>query len=339
MTSRITFIQILFSLALNSSLYAFLGGFEQTDGYRGALGQGGPDNRGGLQWYNGGTDLSTTYASPSTTGNPQGSWIRLGDPSSFSFDLSAGAGNGTSSYATAHAGYDRAQVNSNISNGSNQALVLTTENRGWSGSPLIYRYNLDSADLGQSPAATSNSIVHISFWWCASLPGASDGTGLLADGYFGNSIEFKDSAGNVGFTLGLTQRGSYSWDGGLNVHDDKVTYWDGNALVESTIKAPSNSYDRWDITIDLEQDTFSADYYKFYKNTQTGINYSLVTDAQLQNEMFDLSTLEFQTSPGVIHSKMMSVDDFSFNVAPVPEPSGLILVSLAGTILLRRKRN
>ena len=163
----------------------------------------------------------------------------------------------------------------------------------------------------------------MSYWYRAALNGA-DTFGGVAEGYFGNAVELQDNVGNIGLKLGITQRTT----------GDKLTFWNGSQLFESTIPAPEYKYDRFDITLDLANNTFSLDYYQFLPNTLT----TLVTNQPLMTSMNNLSLLDFRTSPGVGNDKHfgINVDDFGFSVV-VPEPSTFGAVAFVSSMLLMRR--
>jgi hypothetical protein len=228
------------------------------------------------------------------------------------------------SYATGHYRFDRAWVNSGGASGTpaDQGLVFTTGHEGWNGPPLKYKYNLDSCDLGGcDPADTDRSIVKVSFWVCWALAG-QEFFGEIPDGYFGDEIAFLDSAGNVGFMIGLTQRAT----------GDTVTYWDGAALFESAIVGSGNpsapqdgKYDYWEITLDLVANTVSA----VFTPISTGIPNPVVTNQPMMSPgMVNFSAMTFRTSPGVGANKLMSVDDFIFETDCNDEPCAAEIVEV-----------
>jgi hypothetical protein len=273
-------------MLLGAASSAHLGGFETTEGYAPWLNM--------VQNYNAGE-----YGTPCNFGGMQ---MPITPNTGLWEAISGGfASNNSISYASGHFYFDRVYTNTGGTSGTSadQALVLTTGHEGWSGPPLKYKYNLDSCDLGGcDPADTGNSIVKVSFWVCWQLAGPEVG-GQLPDGYFGDEIAFLDSTGAVGFTLGLTQRAS----------GDKVTYWDGSTMFESAMVGSGNRYDFWEITLDLANDTVSADFTPF----STGIPVTLVSNVPMMGAgMANYSAMTFRTSPGVNNAKLMSVDDFSF---------------------------
>ncbi len=294
-------------LAAAGTASADLRSFENTDGYQPFLNM--------VQNYNAGQYGTTNgYGGGPTPITPNtGLWTAV-QGGFFS--------GGAVSYVTGHQNYDRSWVNNSIGVASNQALVLTTGHEGWSGPALEYNYAIDAPDLdGNAPASTGSSVVKLSFWWRGALAGPELG-GAVPDGYYGDSLTFRDSANNDLFTLGLTQRAA----------GDKVTYWNGSTLTESTIVANSGLYDRWDLTFDLVNDTVSADYFSFASSTLT----TLITNAPMMNSGSDLSAINFRTSPGVNNAKLFSVDDFDFIVIPSPGTAGVMALGMLAA--LRRRR-
>jgi len=294
--------------AAASSAHAYLGGFEQNDGYQPFLNM--------VQNYNAGH-----YGPNSGYG---GGPVSITPNTDFWTAVSGGVfSNNSVSYATGHQNLDRQWVNSSIGSASNQSLQLTTCHLGWTGPALEYTYNIDAPDLGGvAPSTTGGATVKMSFWYRAALNGP-DTFGQVPNGYFGDAVEIRDSGNNVGIKLGITQRAT----------GDKLTFWNGSSLFESALPAPEFKFDRFDLTINLLNDTFSMDYYQFNTNTLS----TLVTSQPLMTAMNDISQLDFRTSPGVGNDKHfgMNVDDFAFSV---PEPSTVGVLGIAAASLLMRRR-
>lgn len=294
-------------LVLCGSSQAWIGGFELADGYR--------DFYAPVQGYNAGQ-----YGPNSGYG---GSYTVIPDNTGLWQALAGGfTSGGTSSYATGHFANDRMWVNHGVGSSSNLGLVLTTGHEGWNGPALKYKYSFDSADFGgTNPASTGGMAVKVSFWSRGALPGPEFG-GQVPDGYFGNEMTFEDTAGNVAFRLGLTQRA-----GG-----DRVTYWNGSTMFESSIVGGFSQFDRWDLTFDMAANTVSADYFHF----ATGTLHNLVVAQPMQNVISALTHFTYRSSPGVNNSKLNALDDFSFRVIPGPGAAGLL--ALGGLVAARRRR-
>lgn len=298
------------TLALSSgNAQASLGGFESGDGYLPFLNM--------VQNYNAGHyGVNNGYGGSSAAITPN---------TDFWTAVNGGFFSGNSvSYATGHQNLDRQWWNNGIGNANNQALQLTTNHQGWGGPALEYTYKVDAPDLGGvAPPATAGQVVNVSFWWMGNLQGA-DNFGFVPEGYFGDAVQFRDSSNNVGFQVGMTQR----------ITGDKVTFWNGSTMFESTIPAPAGKYDRWDITLDLANNTVSADYYQFFPNTLT----TVVSNAPLMTPMSNFTSLDFRTSDGVTNEKFfgLRVDDFVMH-STVPEPTTMAAIGLIGAALLMRR--
>lgn len=296
--------------AVSSNAHAWLGGFEPNDGYK--------DFYNPTQGYNAGH-----YGPNSGYG---GAYAVITPNTDFWKAVYGGAPNANGySYCTGHFGTDRLYVNNGLGSSANLGLQLTTCQDGWANPALEYTYTIDAPDLGGvSPASTGGSIVDMSYWYRGALNGA-DSFGGVAEGYFGDAVEVRDSASNVGFKIGITQRAT----------GDKLTYWNGSSLFESTIAAPEWKYDRIDLTVDVANDTFSLNYFQFSTSTL----FPLVLNQPLMAAMNDFSQLDLRTSPGTGNDKHfgMNLDDFSFKVA-VPEPSSIGAITVAAAALLMRRR-
>ena len=301
------------TLAFSGSAHAYLGGFENADGYLPFLNM--------VQNYNAGH-----YGPNSGYG---GSSAAITPNTDFWTAVAGGfsSGPGSLSYATGHQNLDRQWLNNGIGSAANQALQLTTNHQGWSGPALEYTYNVDAPDLGGvAPSSTSGQTITLSFWWKGHMLGA-DNFGFVPEGYFGHALQFRDSSNNVGFEVGITQRAT----------GDKVTYWNGSTLFESTIPAPASRYDRWDITLDLAANTVSADYYQFFPNTLTNV---LTNVPLMGGGMSNFSSIDIRTSMGVTNEKSfgLALDDFQMH-STVPEPTTVAALGLvAAALLVRRPR-
>lgn len=292
--------------AITSPAHAWLGGFEPVDGYQGFLNQ--------VQIYNAGQygpNSGYMAMSPSAITPNTGLWTAI----------SGGSG---LAYATGHSFFDRQFVNSGLGSPNDQGLVITTHDQGWGGPAQRYKYSVDSQDLGGvSPPSTAGTKVTVSFWTKGGLPGDPAGVNGVPLGYFGNSVEFADSSGNIGFRVGLT----YTSGG------NAVTFWNGSSMFVSPLVHFGSKYDQWTVTLDLATQTVSADYFNFALNTTT----NAVSGVPLMTPMSDYSTMYFQSSPGVNNQKNWAVDDFAFRAVPAPSAAAG-LIALGGVVLRRRRR-
>jgi PEP-CTERM motif len=288
--------------------YAYLGGFEDPDGYKPFLNDVAEYNAGQYGANAGGG--SYTVITPNT-----GLWTKLQGP------LYPTAGStGFVAYATGHAGYDRTNPST-----SDQALVITTNTDGWSGGQQEYSYSVDSYDLGGvNPASTGGDKINISFWSCSYILGTGEGGGL-GPGTIGHTVSFYDSSGNLGFAVGGIQPGTTTDYAATNV----------GSWVQSSVAVGTNTFHRWDIALDLGAQTVSIDVYE--GSTLT----SLVTNAPLINTMNDFTEMRFLSTPGVNNAKVWALDDFAMSVdsRKVPEPgTGLLALSAVGLVGAGRRR-
>lgn len=291
--------------AASTPARAWLGGFEPADGYQGFLNQ--------VQIYNAGQyGVNSGYVAPSPVAITPGSGLWTA--------ISGGTG---LAYATGHFALDRQYQNSGIGTINDQGLVITTHDQGWGGPAQRYKYNVDSQDLnGVPPPSTAGQKIRMSYWSRGGLPGDPTGVNGVPYGYFGNSVEFADSSGNIGFRVGLTHRA------GGNI----VTYWNGSSMFESSLIHFGSKFDRWDVTLDLGTQQVTASYFNFILGTTTPV----IANVPLMTPMSNFSSMFFQSSSGVTNAKQWAVDDFTFFTVPAPSAAGVL--GLGGLAALRRRR-
>jgi hypothetical protein len=202
-------------LLLTAQARAYLGGFENPDGYRPFFDDVAKYNA-GAHGANAGGGVYTPIT-PNT-----GLWKKLQGP------LHPATGTtGSFAYATGHQNFDRTNPGS-----SDQALVITTNADGWNAGPQEYSYQVDSFDLGGvNPLSTGGTLVKISFWSCSFIPGSTEGGGL-GPNTLANTISFYDSGGNLGFAVGGIQPGTSTDFAAYNV----------GAWVQSSVAVGTNTY-------------------------------------------------------------------------------------------------
>ncbi len=295
MKSLITCSIVALLFLISSTAHAYLGGFENVDGYAPFLndvanfnaGQYGPNAGGGV--FN--------PITPNT-----GLWTKLQGP------LVPTWGTLGPAYATGHQYYDR--TNYGYPN-LDQALIITTNADGWNAGPQEYSYMVDSFDLGGvNPISTGGDIVQISFWACVLLHGTGEGGGL-GPGTIGDVISFYDNTGNLGFSVGYQQPAITTDFAAINV----------GSWTPSTVAVNPSAYHRWDITLNLNLQTVSIDIF------EASVLTTLVSNAPLINAMNNFTEMRFLSTPGVNNAKIWALDDFGMSVQAVPEPSAIALAA------------
>lgn len=302
-----TFALCLIHLILMpQTAHAYLGGFEGVDGYGSFLNEVSTTNAGAHGANAGGGTLATI---PLNTGL----WVKLQGP----VHPTPGTAGGTA-YATGHQNWDRTNPGTPA-----QALVITTNADGWGGGAQEYSYSVDSYDLaGANPLTTGTDTIDISFWSCAQIVGSSDPSSGLGAGTIGDTVSFYDSSGNLGFSVGYRQPGITTDFAATNV----------GSWVQSAIAVNPSTYHRWDISLDLLNDTVSIDIFEGATLT------NLVSGAPLINSMNNLTELRFESTAGISNSKIWSLDDFGFDVRQVPEPSSALLCLGLFALMPRNRR-
>ena len=316
----------IYSLSYNHA-EAHLGGFEYDDGYR--------DFRSDVERYNAGqfgpNSGGGTYVPYSAANYGSGLWQKL-------------EGNTSGAYATAHFGRDRTRSQdpalSTTANGQPKALVITTNSDGWNAGAQKFNYKLDSFDLGMDPSSVNGSAkVSFDFWSC---PGRLTNNTMTSD-FYGNSIAFKDSSGNVGITVGYKMA--------MTTGIATLAYNVDGTWVDTGIVAADNYYQQWQVDLDLATDTVSLKLvdggYRFLNQSTgtistkgTGSVTTFLTNVAMNQNMSNVTDLELVSSPGVGNSKQWQLDDFAISVDPAPEPSSTALLGLGALgLLIRRKRD
>jgi hypothetical protein len=293
-------------IGMPQTAHAYLGGFENVDGYGSFLNEVSTTNAGAHGPNAGGGALATI---PLNTGL----WTKLQGPVYPATGTAGGI-----AYATGHQNLDRLNPST-----SAQALVITTNADGWGAGPQEYSYAVDTYDLGgANPLTTGSDTLDISFWSCAQIVGSADPANGLGAGTIGDTVSFYDSSGNFGFSVGYRQPGTTTDYAATNV----------GAWVQSAVAVNPSTYHRWDITLDLLNDTVSIDIFEGATLT------NLVSGAPLVNNMNNFTEMRFESTPGVNNAKIWSIDDAGMSIRPVPEPASLALFAMGLGALARRQR-
>ncbi len=331
---------ILFSALLLPVVPAFgyLGGFEEQDGY---LGNGsitvatqnfvqdwqdgsgfipgtlgyftGPDSyqRAGpdVTRYNAGvssTNNGGPGGSPADIIDDQGPWV-----ANSGGRLTVDATNGVNSfnYVTAHGGAAEAHS-------GNAFLALRAIDAA-----LDYDYFIDARDLGgNDPLSFSgDTVFNMEFWFC---PGQVIGPGGPTSNIFGLSM--LDVNGSNVLSFGYNGQGLIQHQlGGAGWQDSAVTVGEnGWSLAQLSLNTATNTAS---MTIHAYDDLLAT----------LGGPVTLFTDLSVGLDFENMTQLNWQLAAG---QDKNFFDDFEMTVAPVPEPSGLLLAGSAALLLLRRRR-
>lgn len=322
-------------LLIASPAMAYLGSFEQADGYH-FLNDGIPNNWIDVSNYNAGQHGANAGGGSSAPIVPNsGLWQCLGEPGSF-FPNSAlrnsyiGSVNppGTP-YPTSGSIPSSDMLGAYVIGdhpGGRTGDALGLRNVGPVGNgPIEYDYTLDSYDFGGTPpASVTSGPIQVGFWF---WPSNKD-TPPSQDKFI---MSFTDSIGNIGFQWGYNRDNEIYWRPGSS----------GSWNMTGLDATDPNSYNGMTIVIDLTSQNFSIQYYDISSNVTT----NLATGYPLGATMSDFTHIGWWLTdntlagPGGWGGKNF-FDDFTFK-PNVPEPTGLpvtLLLLGCGVISRRRRR-
>ncbi len=364
-----TSIRLLLPLALllPQTAMAYLGSFEENDGYRipqngviSSLGFGGD-----AMFYlnnnavNGFTGIVPASTFPNTLGDishgPDLSRYNAG-----AYGINGGGPGGTATDIADNSGAWKALVGGRLNedlggtlaNGfqylGNTGGLVFSQNRDYvhayrytgahGGSQVLnflaqdtslqYDYALDSRDLGgTNPSATLASIIAMTFWFC---PADTDDTD--AGNLFG--LTLRDALGQSVFSVGYT---------GENVVQYRMT-GSGGSWISSASQVGTQGWSEMSVVLNTQSDTVNVSVRAYDDLTATlGSSVSILTGQSLGVNADALTDLRWDLRGGTLDNGAVSYknyfDDFSFNVAPVPEPGSALGVVLGSLILIRRRRS
>lgn len=335
---------------------AFLGGFEEQDGYRVPLNGLIPslDFAGDAQFYldntpgNGltgivplgaypnnlgdgtnGPDLSRYNAGQfgTSNGGPGGSAVDIADNSGLWQVLSGGRLNEDADAPFYYGGqYTRDQIvayRQTTPHSGSQSLGLMAGDTS-----LSYLYSLDSRDFnGTDPASTSATIMQMSFW-----ANPTDWDDPDTGNIFGLSI--LDAADQPVFQVG------YTGDNLLEYRLPGDSAWHTTASVLGTL-----GWSQITVSIDTFANTASLAVRAYDDSLSSlGAENFVLSGQALGLDAASLKSLQWDLRGGSLDNGAISYnhyfDDFSFTLSPVPEPGSLLLLASASLALLlpRRRR-
>ncbi|MES2598107.1 MAG: PEP-CTERM sorting domain-containing protein [Verrucomicrobiota bacterium] len=347
------FLKLLIFLSFSGSgaVWAYLGGFEESDGYR--VPSSGNilslNFAGDAQFYlgnnpaNGFTGIVAPGAYPNSLGDAThgldvsrynagqygsggggsgGSGIDIADNTGSWRALSGGRLNedlGAPYYLggpfqrdyIAGYNYGSARTGSQVLN-----LLAYDEN-------LRYSYSLDSRDFdGINPVTASDMRIEASFWTCP-----TDADDDLAIGINTVALSFRDSMGQILVDVG------YTGDNFLQYRVGGASTWQVTAL-----NLGATGWSQISLVLDTHSNSVSLAARAYSDLTGTlGADTTVLT-----NELLGFNTdnvTEIQWTATDVDGFKNFFDDFDFTLmSVVPEPGSLLLVLLAGLVGMRRRR-
>lgn len=295
-------IAFALGLLLAPQAWAYLGSFEEADGYL----PGGSLPTRDVSSYNAGQ-----YGT--TNGGPGGSFqdITANTGLFYKNDLGridSGYGELVAQHGLAHTGESSLALRATIGFGD-------TDEDG-----ANYLYSFDARDFGgSSPSLVTDGIVTVDYWMRPQTP------------FFSTSrvttTEFVNSAGDTVFAIGTLGQGLFT-------SQPFIEWYDGSGWHTTTIVANNADWDHVMLTFDLTNDLVSFSYFASLTATTHTVATSVLAGAALDQ----LSGIRFTAQP---NTEMNNYDDFSV-VAPlvVPEPSSLLLALLSAVqqLFWRRRK-
>jgi hypothetical protein len=193
---------------------------------------------------------------------------------------------------------------------------------------LRYNYALDSRDLGGiHPATTSSSLIQMSFWICPADTDDPD-----TDNLFGLTLQ--DAMSQSVFEVGYT---------GDNVIQYRLP--GGGAWVSTASTAGTQGWSQIIVALNTATDTVSLNVRSYDDiHAMLGSTVTLISGQSLSLDAGALTNLQWDLRGGTLSNGAVSFknyfEDFNFTVTPipVPEPAGALLLALGGMLGMRRRR-
>lgn len=302
LNSRLAPLVGLASLLLGSSAQAYLGGFEDEDGYQ----DGGVLPMRDVSSYNAGQ-----YGT--NNGGPGGSFANIAPNSGLFYK--SDVGNIADNYGELVAHHGLAH------SGSAGLVLRSTSGFGDTGGDgADYRYYFDSRDFnGGTPGAVTTGTIDIDYWACPQ-------TAFFAVGQV-TTTEFFNAAGETVFALGTQGQG------GLTSRP-LIEWYDASGWHTTSIVGNNSSWDHVMLSFDLDNDTINFSYFE----SLTGTTHYVITGAVADRPLSSLAGIRFTA---VANTEKNSYDDFAISASAVPEPGSLLLMlgALGSVLLHRRRRN
>jgi len=341
---------LILSFAGAGSAWAYLGSFEESDGYRIPIGGNIPSLNfvGDAQFYLGNNIANglTGIVAPGAYPNTLGDTTHGQDVSRYNagqYGTGGGGPGGTAADIADNTGLWRALAGGRLNEDLGAPFYLGgpfqrdyiagyAYTGARTGSQVLnllaydedlrYSYSLDSRDFdGLNPALTSDMRIDLSFWTCP-----TDADDLLAVGVNTVAMSFRDSIGQILIDVGYTG-------------DNLLQYRVGGASTWQTTAISLGTSGWSEITLTLNTYSNSLNLAaRAYSDLNTTLDPTTIV---LTDELFGFDTAnvtEIQWSATDVDGFKNFFDDFNFTLTAVPEPGSAVLLLLAGLFGMRRRR-
>ena len=347
-------LALLVVLFIVAPVHAYLGGFEQADGY--VFASTGYYNPPAFDNWVDVVDYNAGQWGPNAGGGPLPVEIPV-NSGLWSYNSQAGSFYATQALRAtwmgpaplysattpaAQAASVATYVIGNHFNGRFGTTALAMRDAVSAG-PLSYDYKLDSFDYGgTTPSTVTSGTVKTNFYFQPNPPDNitavvqnSNGTvSIVSPEKF--YMSFTDSTGNIGFQWGYAHDNTVIWRAG------STGSWNYTSIVADCTNYignnPNNNYDGVTAYLNLSTQTFQLDYFDVSANLTTTI---AAAGTSLGATMIDQTHLGWWLDDNLtsgIGGKNF-FDDFSFNVpTSSPEPASLAVLGLGGLALIARRR-
>ncbi len=357
-------VSVVLTLALPTRARAYLGSFEEGDGYHtpitltGYLNVGGRGEiatlsiAGDAVFYNGDPSNGLiNWVPPAATPNSQGDFTHGPDVTRYNagaFSGNAGGAGGLALDIRDDTGLWQAVSGGRINDDANAPNFNGTETQGrdhiivWrypnphdgaqvldvlaSDVDLTYKYSLDSRDLnGLDPTLSAGYRTTMSFWFCP-----TDSDDGFAENVFGLSLQ--DSTGQSLLEFG------YTGDNTLQYRVGASSLWQ-----TTSVNVGSHGWSQATLTVDAFTNQASFSAVAWDDGTGSLTAHDFITDVDLGVDANALESLRWSTKGGILDAGgavayKNTFDDFEFNAVAVPEPQGVWLLAIGALGALRRRR-
>ena len=287
------------SVCLAQSASAYLGGFEEQDGFI----EGGLNPMRDVSSYNAGQ-----YG------------INNGGPGGSPFDITTNDGLFIKNdIGNISEGYGELVAHHGLAHSGTSGLVLrsTTSFGDTGGDGADYRYRFDARDFnGITPSSVTNGSVAIDYWMCPQTAFYASGTVT--------TTEFLNANGDAVFAIGTKGQESFTSKPLIQWYADGVWH-------DTTIEGNNADWDHVMLSFDLTSDTVSFSYY----SSLTLQTYLLASNITTSAPLDTLDGIRFTAQPG---TEKNSYDDFLV-VVPEPSGVLMALIGGVQCLVLRRRRH